>query len=586
MSSRVAPFAAFAPFAAPVLSLALVAFTLVGCAPGATAPPSAPAPADPAVADPVTAPSPAATAPAPSPAVGAGFLPALETAPEGWWMLDPETDNVAGAAIDRAYRELLDGREPSRNVVVAIIDSGVDTAHVDLRPVLWRNPGEVGGTGRDDDGNGYADDVYGWNFIGGPDGRNVDADTYEVTRLYAACSLELDGPSGPAPSASLEPVGGEDCAAIAAAFEKQRSETAEMLPRLEEIGRIADFAWSVLEEQLGGELTVARVRAVATPRRDVMQAREIYLSLSEHNITPAVVQDEIERVEKRLHYSLDPAFDPRPIVGDDYADVSERFYGNGDVTGPDSRHGTGVAGIVAAVRDNDSPVAGIAAGARIMALRAVPDGDERDKDIANAIRYAVDNGAHIINMSFGKGFSPQKAAVDAAVRYADERGVLLVNAAGNDGRDLGVEESFPSRFYLDGDTARHWIQVGASSWHGGDRMTAEFSNYGRDHVHVFAPGVDILSASPGNEYDTASGTSFAAPVVTGIAALLMAYFPELDAADVRRVILESATPLTGRSVAVPGDGERMARFEDLAATGGIVNAFEAIRLAQRLVGER
>jgi subtilisin family serine protease len=570
------------PLAVPVRILALAAFALAGCAPAAT-PPAAPAPAAPAPPAPVAEEraSPAPTAPA-----ATAFLPSLETAPDRWWMLDPETDNVAGAAVDRAYRELLDGREPRRTVVVAIIDSGVDTAHVDLRPVLWRNPGEVAGTGRDDDGNGYIDDVYGWNFIGGVDGRNVDADTYEVTRLYAACDMAANGSSGPADPASVALVANKDCDAIARKFQEQRGETEDMLVRIREIGEVADYAWTILEGQLRGELTVERVRRVASPRRDVMQAREIYLSLMEHGITPALVRDEIERVQKRLEYSLDPTFDPRSIVGDDYHDVTERFYGNPDVTGPDARHGTGVAGIVAAVRDNDSPVAGIAGAARIMALRAVPDGDERDKDVANAIRYAVDNGAHIINMSFGKGFSPQKAVVDEAVRYADRRGVLLVNAAGNDGRDLGVEGSFPSRFYLDGDTASHWIQVGASSWRGGDRLTAEFSNYGRDHVHVFAPGVDILSASPGDEYDAASGTSFAAPVVTGIAALLMSYFPELEPRDVRRIILESATPLRERTVVLPGEDERVARFEDLASSGGIVNAFEAIRMAQRLVEQQ
>jgi subtilisin family serine protease len=232
-------------------------------------------------------------------------------------------------------------------------------------------------------------------------------------------------------------------------------------------------------------------------------------------------------------------------------------------------------------------VAGVARGARIMAIRAVPDGDERDKDVANAIRYAVDNGAHIINMSFGKGYSPQKAAVDAAVRYADERGVLLVNAAGNDGRDLGIEDSYPSRFYLDGDTARHWIQVGASSWHGGERIPAVFSNYGVGHVHVFAPGVDILSTAPGNEYEAASGTSFAAPVVSGLAALLMSYFPELSAGDVRRIILDSATPLGDRRVLVPGDdGERRARFAELGASGGIVNAYRAVLMAREMVAAR
>jgi subtilisin family serine protease len=573
------------------LILPALAVAAAACAP--SAPPASPAPAEPAE----TAAAPAA---APATLAEAGFLPALETAPDGWWLMDPETDNVPGAAVERAYRELLAGREPARTVVVAIIDSGVDTAHVDLRPVLWRNPGEVAGTGRDDDGNGYPDDVFGWNFIGGPDGRNVDADTYELTRLHASCRVDAAGGAGPgasegaggatgragSPVAAAAGAPAVDCDEIADEFERKRAETEEMLPRLREMSRVADMVWAILDDHIGGDLTPARVRAIMTPRRDVMQARDIYLELSQHGITADLIRREIERVEKRLRYSYDPTFDPRDIVGDDYADVTERFYGNPDVMGPDASHGTGVAGIVAAVRDNGSPVSGIASAARIMAIRAVPDGDERDKDVANAIRYAVDNGAHIINMSFGKGHSPDKAAVDAAVRYADERGVLLVNAAGNDARDLGLEDSFPTRFYLDGDTARHWIQVGASSWHGEDRLPATFSNFGRDHVHVFAPGVDILSAAPGDQYEPASGTSFAAPVVSGLAALLMSYFPELSAADVRRVILESVTPLADRPVVLPGDGSARATFADLAAVGGIVNAYEAVRLAERIAAER
>jgi subtilisin family serine protease len=567
--------------AAP-LFLTAAALLAAACAP--TSPPAspAPAPASPATEAPAADAPPAgdraAAAPAP---LDAGFLPALESAPDGWWLLDPATDGVAGIGVERTYRELLVGREPARTVVVAIIDSGVDTAHVALRPVLWRNPGEVGGTGRDDDGNGYVDDVRGWNFIGGPDGRNVDADTYELTRLYAACALVPAGPVDPAGA------GGEtECGPIAEEFERKRAETAESLERLHEIAQVVEIVWEILEGQAGGELTVERVRAIASPRRDVQQAQAVYLDLAEYGLTPELVRQEIERVGKRLRYSYDPAFDPRDIVGDDYDDPGERFYGNPDVTGPDATHGTMVAGIVAATRDDGSPVAGIAGAARIMAIRAVPDGDERDKDVANAIRYAVDNGAHIINMSFGKGHSPQKAVVDDAVRYADERGVLLVNAAGNDGRDLAVHESFPSRFYLDGDTARHWIQVGASGWRGGERVVAPFSNYGRDHVHVFAPGVDILSTAPGDAYEAAPGTSFAAPMVTGLAALLMSYFPELSAADVRRIILESTTPLRERTVLLPGEDEGTARLADLAATGGIVNAFQAVRLAKQVAAER
>jgi subtilisin family serine protease len=544
--------------------LALTAL-LGACAP-ATVPPAAPVP---------RAEAPAAMA-----------LPTLQTAPDRWWMLDAEADGVGGVSVDRAYRELLAGRQPAREVVVAIIDSGVDTAHVDLRPVLWHNPGERPGTGRDDDGNGYVDDVHGWNFIGGPDGRNVDVDTYEVTRLYAACTARFGALQG-SPPAAADAGAWTECAGIRDAHLEKRAETEQMLGQLRQMEPAIEAIWSILRAQVGSEPTVENVRPLSPTRQDIAQAREAFLNLAEYNITPALVTRERERLEQLLEFGLDPDFDPRPIVGDNYADTSERYYGNPDVTGPDAAHGTGVAGIVGAVRDNDTRVDGIAPNVRIMAIRAVPNGDERDKDVANAIRYAVDNGAHIINMSFGKGYSPEKAAVDAAVRYADERGVLLVHAAGNDGKDLRTEGNYPSRFYLDGDTARLWLEIGASSWRGGDRIAAEFSNWGPGHVHVFAPGADILSTAPGGEYEAASGTSFAAPVVTGLAALLMSYFPELTAADVKRIILESARPLAGRMVQRPGgdDGAHVG-FETLSTTGAIVNAYDAVRLAQRMAAGR
>jgi subtilisin family serine protease len=552
-------------FAAAVPALAVV---MAACAPA-----------------PVVTPSPVPSRPAqtmlPLP------LPLLETAPDRWWMLDPENDDVAGAAVDRAYRELLAGRTPARTVVVAIIDSGVDVEHDDLAPVMWRNTGERPNTGRDDDGNGYIDDVHGWNFIGGADGRHVDDDTYEVTRLYAACSARFGDvdPASP-PAAPAERAAFDDCVEIAYAYHEKRDETEQMLGQITQMDQAVTTLWSILRAEIGAELTLENVRALRSNRADVIQARQAYINLAEHNITPEMIRNELDRLQRLLQYGLDPAFDPRHIVGDNYEDVTERFYGNPDVTGPDAAHGTGVAGIVGAVRGNQSRVDGIAPNVRIMAIRAVPNGDERDKDVANAIRYAVDNGAHIINMSFGKAFSPQKAAVDAAVRHADERGVLLVHAAGNDGRDLTTEPSFPSRFYLDGDTARLWLEIGASSWRGGEQLAAEFSNYGAGHVHVFAPGVDILSTSPGNDYTAASGTSFAAPVVTGLAALLMSYFPELSAADVKRIILESATPLGERVVDVPGEEDMTARFAQLSATGGIVNAYQAVRRAIELAAGR
>ena len=285
--------------------------------------------------------------------------------------------------------------------------------------------------------------------------------------------------------------------------------------------------------------------------------------------------------ESQILYGFNTDYDPRRIVGDDYANTAERRYGNGDVMGPDAMHGTHVSGIIGAVRNNGVGVDGVSPAVQIMSVRTVPDGDERDKDVANAIRYAADNGAKIINMSFGKAYSPHKAAVDAAVRYAMDKGVLIIHAAGNDAEDLSKNKNFPSPVYEGGGRAPNWIEVGASGWSSLDSLAASFSNYGRNEVDVFAPGVDILSTVPGNGYERESGTSMAAPVVTGVAALLMAYYPNLTASDVKRIILESATPMKEQMVAQPGSGAKV-RFGDLSQTGGLVNVAAAVRMAQQL----
>jgi subtilisin family serine protease len=509
--------------------------------------------------------SPSAAAPAPAPATD-------------WWLLDHATDGVHGIGVERAHRELLAGRTPGRTVVVAVLDNGVDVDHPGLRPLLWRNPREVPGTGRDDDGNGFVDDVHGWNFIGGPDGQHVHHDTYEVTRLYSACSAPVGAPT-PTPRPT-------DCDAVTRAFRADSAEAAQMLRQIEGLSRTVDRVLELLRGHFGAEsFTADKVRAVSSPRNDVMEARRIFLQLDALGITPEVLASERDGVASRVQYGYNPRFDPRPLVGDDYTNPAERVYGNPVVMGPDADHGTHVAGIVAAVRGSPTAADGSDAGVRIMAVRVVPDGDERDKDVANAIRYAVDNGAHVINMSFGKAFSPQKEAVDEAVRYAESRGVLLVHAAGNDGADLSVEPNFPNRTFLGGGEARLWLEVGASS-PSGDTLAAPFSNYGREQVDVFAPGVRIRSTTMGGEYRELDGTSMAAPVVSGIAGLLMAYFPELSAAEVRDIIIQSATRHADRMVVRPGSGG-MVPFAELSRTGGVVNAYEAVRLAdERVRGRR
>ena len=533
----------------------LLAFALAACA----------APSSPS--SPSTAPAPATVARS-SPT--APPVPALDSAPADWQLLDAATDGIQGTGARRAVRELLAGRKPARTVVVAVLDGGVDTAHAALRERLWTNPREVAGNGRDDDGNGLVDDTRGWNFLGGPDGRNVEHETLELTREYARC--ERAGPSAP------------ECATITAEFNAKREEARMEASQIERIAAVWVGSTRVLQRAMPGDsLTIERVTAFVPTSDTLTAARDMYLRLAGGGVTPQVLDKASKDVQDRMAYDLNPAYNPRPIVGDDPTNVSQRAYGNRDVTGPDADHGTHVAGIIGAVRQGAAGAEGVATDVRLMSVRVVPDGDERDKDVANGIRYAVDNGAQIINMSFGKGFSPDKRAVDEAVKYAESKGVLLVHASGNDGEDLATAPNFPHAIYLDGGRAKNWIEVGASSWEGGDQLAASFSNYGHAQVDLFAPGVDILSTVPGGGYERNSGTSMAAPVVSGVAALLMSYFPQLTGTDVKRILIESAARYPDKMVARPGGKEGdMVRFGDLSATGGVVDAYAAVRAAMAI----
>jgi subtilisin family serine protease len=510
-----------------------------------------------------------------------------DTSPANWWLLDAQQDRFPGIGAERLYREVLANRRPQRSVVVAIIDSGTDVAHPDLDGNLWKNPREVAGNGRDDDGNGYVDDVHGWNFIGGKDGRNVGVDTYEVVRVYGSLRrYEGANPDTLRGDARREY---DLFRETKAQVEVQRAGAQQSLSEIRGFEEVLNRELAVLRAQVGSDsLTVENVTRLPTMRQDVARARQLYLALAAQGYTPRQIIEQRKDLEERVQYALNPDFDPRTtIVGDNYANTAERVYGNADVKGAFGDHGTHVAGIVAAERDNREGINGVApAGTRLMIVRTVPNGDERDKDVANAIRYAVDNGANVINMSFGKGYSPQKQAVDDAVRYAESKGVLLVHAAGNEGENLNENDNFPNRRFVTGGEARNWIEVGASSWEGGERLAASFSNWGKGQVDIFAPGAQILSTIPGGRYERNSGTSMAAPVVSGVAALLMSYFPSLTAVQVRQIILDSATRHTDQMVIRPGsEGERI-RFGDLSSTGGVVNAYAAFRMAEQMSGAR
>jgi len=552
----------------PVSALVLLSI-LAACGAPTTVATVSPTPAQPPAA---VAPAPVRAAPTEIPTTK------LDEAPRNWQLLDESIDHVPGISSERAMKELLAGKEPKRTMLVAIIDNGIDTNHVDLKANLWRNPKEIGGNKKDDDNNGFIDDLRGWNFIGNANGEDVHFDTFEVTRQYARCH-------GKAAASGAPPItDAEQCKQIDAEFDKQRSTVQKNVNNYRQVSEVLQQIVPVLAQAgrtVPDSLTQDRVKAIPPSSPAITRARQIFLELASQGATPSVIDDGLKSLEGQLKYGLNPEFDTRTIVGDHYNDPSEHHYGNSDVMGQDAKHGTHVAGIIGAVRGNGVGIDGIAPAVKFMMIRTVPDGDERDKDVANAIRYAVDNGAQIISMSFGKPYSPYKTAVDEAVKYADAHGVLMVHAAGNDGADLSKGKNFPTPAFLGGGKAINWIEVGASSWKGGADLAATFSNYGKNEVDVFAPGVDILSTVPGNEYERDSGTSMAAPVVSGLAALIMSYYPNLTAADVKKVIMNSVSR-TDQMVTKPGDDSAKVSFGALSITGGIVNAYRAIQLAEEM----
>jgi subtilisin family serine protease len=511
-------------------------------------------------------------------------LPLLASAQDTtqWYLLDAKTDNTPGIGVERAYRELLKGRKPAP-VIVAVIDGGIDTAHADLRRVLWTNKKEIAGNGKDDDNNGYADDLHGWNFIGGKDGRNVDHETLEITREYARLKPLYDDKT----RASLKP----DQQKEFDFYQKTKKQVLDGQAKYQQeytgISQFYEqFKLGVTALKTGLNVTTLDTATLRNPAttdpqlksiaRQILQLVKLQNSPSAEALTDELT-DYVEQLKGRAEFQYNPDFNARAVVGDNINDLTERAYGNADMNGPRAEHGTHVAGIIGADRTNNLGILGVADAVQIMGVRAVPDGDERDKDVANAIRYAVDNGAQIINMSFGKDQSPQQKTVEAAVRYALAKGVLLVHAAGNDGKNLDTTKNYPDVRFIDGSAIPNLITVGASARTNDKKLIASFSNYGKLSVDVFAPGNDIYSTVPGSTYKNNSGTSMASPVVAGVAALLKSYFPRLTFADLKRIIETTAT-VYHTPVTRPESGPSV-DFSTLSRTGGIVNVYDAVKLA-------
>ena len=514
-----------------------------------------------------------------------------------WHHLDPLTDNLIGISTDRAY-ELLktlpgyDRAKPNKPLIIAVADRGVDANHEDLKSVIWTNPNEIAGNGKDDDGNGYVDDVHGWNFMGLPDGHTLLNGQTEVTRLYARLQPLYEGKTAQALTKTpLSPQQHELALwkVVKPYFESRRVEALRRYQR-DSLLLAEDQAALVQMQQGFGVSRIDTALLHHPPTRDtslLKLARLYYRDMVRRRT--ATYQEYLQShqlahrgMERPVRYGYNLGYNP-PLPDARPTDMTERHYGNADATGDYSEdgtfHGTFIAGIIGADRTNQLGVKGIADQVKILSVVAGTAGDERDKDVANSIRYAVDNGASIINMSFGKYFSPHRALVEEAIHYAEQKGVLLIHAAGNNHLDLDSALHYPYPRYLSGALISNLITVGASGRTNDSTLATSFSNYGQQTVDVFAPGVELESTTPQNTYGSTNGTSVATPVVVGVAAVLKTYFPDLSPADLKRIILQSAV-VYHTPVLKPGTRQTV-DFASLSKSGGVVNLYEAVKLAMR-----
>tara|TARA_Y100000768_G_scaffold381206_1_gene359500 strand:+ start:6279 stop:7877 length:1599 start_codon:yes stop_codon:yes gene_type:complete len=504
-----------------------------------------------------------------------------------WQHLDHSIDGIVGVSTYKASEKL--ALLQPNEVIVAVLDSGIDIHHPDLSSQIWINEGEIPANGIDDDGNGYIDDRHGWNFLGSDDGKNIVEENLEETRIYRNFIRRLQ--RGEHLNSGEQKLFETVKNIVEHGIVENRMALREATLDAKALGNYM----KVLKDKTGISEITTREQLEAFDSKELETLKDALLELwDKYWLGFSGIRRAIENANYHLRYGYNLDLNVRSeIIGDQTDDFTDQSYGNNDVVGENSEHGTHVAGIIGATRGNGIGVDGIASKVKIMVLRVIPKGDERDKDIANAIRYAADNGAQIINLSFGKRFSPYKAEVDQALQYAYEKGVLFVHAAGNEGLNIdGGKDNFPNSYRSDfvrkTDFNSAWLEVAANTGEIGYKFVPYFSNYGKEAAHFFAPGDKIYSTTPQGGYATFSGTSMAAPVVTGVAAILMSEYPNLKASEVKAILMSSAFRPDDFIVQKPSlkhlePGFRLPiGFKHLSKTGGIVNAFKALELTKNL----
>lgn len=503
-----------------------------------------------------------------------------------WYFGDIQDDSLPGISLEKAYDQILKNKK-GKPVTVAIIDMPIDINHEDLKDNIWINTDEIADNNLDDDNNGYIDDINGWNFIGNKQGDINRFAKYEYTRILSKYDSilnnkkEIDSSLSKVYDLALEK------------YKKQYAYAKEDSAYISMVSNSKQNAESFLRKLLKSndtEITLEILDSLklANPKDTILNSNSLILSnFINYGFSKKYIEDYTLKANSRLSKLLNKKFNDREILGDNPKDVKDIYYGNNKVDAHVDffDHGTLMAGFIAAKRDNTIGIKGVSDNIKLMCLPISSYGNEHDKDIAVAIKYAVDNGAQVINMSIGKEFSLYKEFVFEALKYADKHNVLVVSGAGNSRYNL---DQFNYYYPNDNENnqkevSQNFIKIGASTFNVNEKLAANFTNYGSYDVDIFAPGVKGYSTSALPEKYTvvSGGSSMSAALTSGIAALLYSYFPELKANEVKQILMESGVEYNF-DVNVPSSEKEKTQipFSNLSKTGKIVNAYNALLLAE------
>lgn len=507
---------------------------------------------------------------------------------KNWLHLDIQLDSVPGISLRRAYDSILKDQK-GNTIIVAVLDTELDINHIELKNKIWINKNEIPNNGKDDDGNGYIDDVHGWNFLGINKDKSLHFANSEIVRFLR--NFKTDHQTN---NKSSDTISTQHKRYIN--LEKDYQKRVESLKKDQEYG---DFlvdnypkSKALLKEIFPKEnYTVKQLDSLDAiySKTDKKKADLIFYMADfiRYDLSVSYIQNYKYTADGKRNKSYNLKYYDRDLLNDREENLSYTNYGNPSISSDlhISEHGTIVSGLIAADRDNQTGIKGIMKEVKIMPLKVSPiGGSVHDKDIALAIKYAVDHGAKVINMSFGKNLSKNKKWVEDAIKYAASKDVLIVSSAGNSNKNLDVVENYPNdQEFSKPEIASNFIKVGAIGWNPNKSFKSYFSNYGKSQVDLFAPGENIKTTKPFDSFKTDSGTSLSAAITSGVAGLIFSYYPELSASEVKRILMESGILCTiPVNIAPYGEKEKLVPFNELSKSGRVLNAYNALLLAERL----